>query len=47
MADDIVLPLPNLELPQHLFTLSNPSLSHLHENAAKHLLAGIEVDSEF
>ncbi|KAF7974274.1 hypothetical protein HWV62_13070 [Athelia sp. TMB] len=44
MADDIVLPIPNLNLPQHFFTLSTPSLVHLHENAAKELLAGIEAD---
>lgn len=47
MADDIVLPIPNLTLPQHFFTLSTPSLAHLHENAAKELLAGIEADGEF
>lgn len=44
MADDIVLPIPNLNLPQHFFTLSTPSLSHLHEQAAKDLLTGIEAD---
>lgn len=47
MADDIVLPIPNLTLPQHFFTLSTPSLAHLHGNAAKELLAGIEADGEF
>jgi hypothetical protein len=44
MADEIVLPIPNLELPQHFFTLSTPSLSEYHENAAKQLLAGIKTD---
>jgi len=43
MADKIVLPIPNLELPQHFFTLSSPSLAHLHKNAAIQLLAGINL----
>lgn len=46
MADDIVLPIPNLELPQHHFTLMQPNLGHLHQNALKDLLAGIEKDRE-
>ena len=46
MADDIVLPIPNLTLPQHQFTLAQPSLSHLHDDARKALLAGIEKDGE-
>jgi len=45
MADDIVLPIPNLNLPQHFFTLSTPSLSHLQENARQELIKGIEADS--
>ena len=44
MADDTVLPIPNLELPQHHFTLMQPNLGHLHQNALKELLAGIEKD---
>ncbi|TDL21465.1 PCI-domain-containing protein [Rickenella mellea] len=44
MADDIVLPIPNLELPQYQFTLSLPSLEHLHEHARHALLQGIEKD---
>jgi len=44
MADDIVLPIPNLNLPQHFFTLSSPSLLHLHDNARTELLAGIQAD---
>jgi len=44
MADDIVLPIPNLNLPQHFFTLSSPSLLHLHENARTELLAGTQAD---
>lgn len=44
MADDIVLPIPNLELPQHHFTLMQPNLGHLHQNALKELLVGIEKD---
>jgi 26S proteasome regulatory subunit N7 len=44
MADDIILPIPNLSLPQHLFTLSKPSLSHLHTDAHTALLKGIKAD---
>lgn len=44
MAEDLVFPFPNLELPQDTFVLSLPSLSHLHDNARTHLLAGIQKD---
>jgi 26S proteasome regulatory subunit N7 len=44
MADDIVLPIPNLALPQNLFILSTPSLTHLQDNARKELLEGIKAD---
>ncbi|KDQ61274.1 hypothetical protein JAAARDRAFT_173883 [Jaapia argillacea MUCL 33604] len=44
MAEDIVLPIPNLNLAQHYFTLSTPTLSHLHDNARKELLEGIKTD---
>ncbi|EPQ57701.1 PCI-domain-containing protein [Gloeophyllum trabeum ATCC 11539] len=44
MAEDIVLPIPNLNLSQQYFTLSTPSLSHLHETARKELLEGIKAD---
>ncbi|KAF8633521.1 hypothetical protein AX17_004427 [Amanita inopinata Kibby_2008] len=44
MADDIVLPIPNLNLPQQLFLLSKPTLSHLHKNAQQTLLEGIKAD---
>ncbi len=46
MADDIVLPIPNLSLPQQLFVLSTPSLTALHENARTELLKNIEADRE-
>ena len=45
MADESILPIPNLGLPQHLFTLVSPSFSHLHENARSSLLEGIKADS--
>ncbi|KAI5989489.1 26S proteasome subunit RPN7-domain-containing protein [Pisolithus albus] len=45
MADDRILPIPNISLPQHLFTLVNPSLSHLHDVAWKSLLEGIKADN--
>lgn len=44
MADDIVLPIPNLTLPQHLFTLSTPSFTQNHSDARNQLLAGIKAD---
>jgi len=44
MSEDIVLPYPNLDLPQCAFILSQPSLPHLHEKARTDLLAGIQED---
>lgn len=44
MAEEIVLPIPNLELPQAHFTLTQAPLGHLHQDALKQLLAGIEKD---
>ncbi|KAI0949819.1 hypothetical protein AcV7_008476 [Taiwanofungus camphoratus] len=44
MPDDVVLPIPNLALPQHLFVLAKPEFAHLHDNARKELLAGIQAD---
>lgn len=44
MADENVLPIPNLNLPQQHFILSQPSLSHLHSDARDALLAGIKAD---
>ncbi|PCH37640.1 PCI-domain-containing protein [Wolfiporia cocos MD-104 SS10] len=44
MPEDVVLPIPNLALPQSLFVLSKPHLSHLHDNARKELLEGIKAD---
>jgi 26S proteasome regulatory subunit N7 len=44
MADEVVLPIPNLTLPQDFFTLSSQSLSHLHENARTHLVQAIKED---
>lgn len=43
-ATDVVLPIPNLALPQYLFVLSTPSLSRLHDDARTQLLEGIEKD---
>jgi 26S proteasome regulatory subunit N7 len=47
MADDIVLPIPNLDLPQYYFTLTQPKLEHLHQDALKGLLEGIEKDRTY
>ncbi|KZW00236.1 PCI-domain-containing protein [Exidia glandulosa HHB12029] len=43
-SEDVVLPIPNLKLAQHHFTLATPELSHLHDAAREQLLAGIEKD---
>jgi 26S proteasome regulatory subunit N7 len=44
MAEDKILPYPNLSLPQEFFVLTQSNLSHLHEHARRSLLAGIEAD---
>ncbi|KAJ3500340.1 hypothetical protein NLJ89_g9843 [Agrocybe chaxingu] len=44
MSEEVVLPIPNLNIPQNLFVLSNPAFNHLHENARKELLEGIKAD---
>jgi 26S proteasome regulatory subunit N7 len=43
-SDDIVLPIPNLKLPQQYFLLSTPTLSQFHEGARTELLEGIKKD---
>ena len=45
MAEEVVLPIPNLELPQYHYALSQSQFSHLHDEARQKLLAGIEKDS--
>ena len=47
MSDDTVLPIPNLALAQNYFVLSTPSLEHLHGNARKELLEGIQADRAY
>ncbi|THH03687.1 hypothetical protein EW145_g6087 [Phellinidium pouzarii] len=44
MSEEVVLPIPNLDLPQYHFNLTEPSLGHLHQDALKRLLEGIEKD---
>lgn len=44
MSEEVVAVIPNLELAQHYFVLSSPGLSHLHDEARKALLAGIQAD---
>ncbi|EKM82309.1 hypothetical protein AGABI1DRAFT_82126 [Agaricus bisporus var. burnettii JB137-S8] len=44
MADDTILPIPNLTLPQHLFVLSNPAFESKHPDARTNLLDGIRAD---
>jgi 26S proteasome regulatory subunit N7 len=46
MADEVVLPIPNNRLPQCLFILTNPQLTHLHSDARKELLEGIKADRQ-
>ena len=43
-GEDDVLPVPNLKVAQYYFTLTNPSLSHLHATASEALQAAIEAD---
>src|SRR5260370_24832065 len=44
MAEENVLPIPNLALPQECFVLQQSSLSHLHDTARAALLRGIKAD---
>ncbi|TFY83055.1 hypothetical protein EWM64_g957 [Hericium alpestre] len=44
MSEETVLPIPNLALAQHFFTLKQPKFDHLQEHARHSLLAGIEAD---
>jgi len=44
MAEEEVLPIPNLLIAQNLFVLSNPNLKRLHEKARVELVEGIKAD---
>jgi 26S proteasome regulatory subunit N7 len=44
MAEENVLPIPNLALPQECFVLQQSSLAHLHDAAREALLGGIKGD---
>lgn len=44
MADGLVLPIPNLKIPQNLYILSNANIKNLHADAQKQLLDGIKAD---
>ncbi|KAF9267625.1 PCI-domain-containing protein [Marasmius fiardii PR-910] len=44
MADDIVLPIPNLSVAQNIFILSTPSLSRLHDEAREKALKAIKEE---
>lgn len=44
MADEVVLPIPNLTLPQHLFILSKPSQTPGYDTARTALVEGIKAD---
>ncbi|KAH8116757.1 proteasome 26S subunit [Phellopilus nigrolimitatus] len=44
MAEDAVLPIPNLDLPQYHFTLTQPAVGHMHQEVLTNLVEGIEKD---
>ena len=44
MSDEVILPIPNLDLPQAHFVLTQENLAHLHQDALRTLMAGIEKD---
>ncbi|KAF9034622.1 26S proteasome subunit RPN7-domain-containing protein [Panaeolus papilionaceus] len=44
MAEDLVLPIPNLTVPQNLFVLSNPAFKSLHAKAKTDLFDAIKAD---
>jgi len=44
MAEEEVLPIPNLLIAQNLFALSSPNLKRLHEKARAELVEGIKAD---
>lgn len=44
MTDDIIVPIPNLALPELLFVLSNPAFQERHASARTKLLDGIQAD---
>jgi len=46
MAEEVVVPVPNLSLPQNLYVLNTPNLKHLHDAARKELIEGIKADGE-
>jgi len=43
MSEEVAA-IPNLKLAQLQFTLATPELKHLHDDARKQLLAGIDAD---
>ena len=44
MADEVVLPYPNLSVAQNVFVLANPAIKSLHKGAQAELVASIEAD---
>jgi 26S proteasome regulatory subunit N7 len=46
-GEDDVLPIPNLNVAQYYFTLSNSKLAHLHAQASQNLLKAIEADGQY
>ncbi|KIO22312.1 hypothetical protein M407DRAFT_28185 [Tulasnella calospora MUT 4182] len=42
--EDVPLPIPNGKVPQNYFVLSNPRLSHIHNEARSALIKGIQDD---
>lgn len=46
MAEEVIEPIPNLSLSSKRWTLKQPKLSELHEQARQELLQGIEADGK-
>jgi 26S proteasome regulatory subunit N7 len=44
MADEHIVPIPDLTIPQNLFIVSNAKLTHLHEKARDQLLECIKTN---
>jgi 26S proteasome regulatory subunit N7 len=45
-GEDEILPVPNLKVAQHQFTLSSPNLAHLHADGSDAFLKAIEADGD-
>lgn len=46
MSEEVIAPIPNLNLASKKWTLQQPKLAHLHASARQDLLQGIENDGQ-